>query len=127
MIGTIRSSLAATFAVAAVAAAFALPAEARGGKSFTPFVTDFPRAQAPPHFIPFVTDFGITARSPGRLVTIAAPPSAAPAASSGLDWGDVGIGAGLGIGFVVLAAATSLVLLRWRSAGGRIAGTAATR
>jgi hypothetical protein len=127
MIGFIRSSLAAMFVVAAVVGALALPAGASGGKSFTPFVTDFPHARAAAQFIPFVTDFGIAPRPPGRLVSVGAPPSAAPAASAGLDWGDVAIGAGLGIAFVVLAAAASLVLLRWRSAGGRVAGTAATR
>ena len=56
--------------------------------------------------------------------------SARPTASGGgLDWGDVGVGAGIGIGFVVLTGAATLMLLRWRNSGERmgLARTAATR
>jgi hypothetical protein len=85
-------------------------------EEYVPFVTDFPEPAAgtatPEPFVPFVTDFPKPAGAP---VPPAAPttPSPTPKASaSGIDWGDAGIGSGVGAALAALLAGSALVLTR---------------
>jgi hypothetical protein len=67
---------------------------------FVPFVTDFPKPAAAP----------VPAADPTVAPTT---PSPAPKAStSGIDWGDVGIGSGVGAALAALLAGSGLALTR---------------
>jgi hypothetical protein len=115
MIDSIRKRL-----VAAVAAAVALGAVGSGAaatQDYTPFVTDFP-SPASTTFIPGVTDFGLSPRPSGGSFVIGATAPAKPVGDSGLDWGDVSAGAGMGIAFTVAIAAGALVIARRRGSLG---------
>lgn len=86
-------------------------AVAATGTQYVPFVTDFPKPAAEEPFVPFVTDF----RKPEAPSPAAAPttPSPAPKASmSRIDWGDVGIGSGIGVALAALLAGSGLALAR---------------
>jgi hypothetical protein len=125
MIDTIRIRLVAA-AVVAAAVIGAAPGTAATTR-FQPFVTDFPRAaaQLPVQFIPFATDFGISRRAPDGGFTVGATPAPISIGGDGLDWGDVGVGAGLGVGFASLLAAGALAVGRRRSA--KLLGAARAR
>jgi hypothetical protein len=114
MFNSIRSRLVAPAAVAV--ALCAVGSGTAATQTYTPFVTDFPKAatSAPARFIPGVTDFGIAERAPGGSFVVGGTVPAKPVGSSGLDWGDVGAGAGMGIAFTLLVAA-AIAITRRRS------------
>jgi hypothetical protein len=103
-------------ATALMVALFGSSAVAATGTKYVPFVTDFPKPAAAEPFVPFVTDFWKPAAAPVPVADpTAAPttPSSAPKAStSRIDWGDVGIGSGVGVALAALLAGSGFVLAR---------------
>jgi hypothetical protein len=117
MMGSIRKRLVAVIAV--VIALCAVGSGAAATREYRPFVTDFPKADsyAPAAFIPGVTDFGVAERQPGGSFVVGALAPTKPVGNGGLDWGDVGAGAGMGIAFTVLIAGGAVAIARRRSTG----------
>jgi hypothetical protein len=115
MIDTIRIRLLAASAI--LAALGATGSATAATPAFTPFVTDFPRASSrpPAGFIPFVTDFGLSPRASGGTFVVGSGAVPNAARESRLDWGDVGLGAGLGAAVASLVAAAAVGVGRRRS------------
>ena len=88
-------------------------AGAAGANDYVPFVTDFPRGKAPVEaYRPFATDFGIPPRPPGGGFTLPARGPHVDEPWTGSAWGDVTLGAGVGIVLAGLAAAGALAVRR---------------
>jgi hypothetical protein len=104
-----KHSLTTRLATLAALSAVALPTAGTAGADdgFVPFVTDFPKAEAPAEpYRPFATDFGIGPRAGGGGFVVNARGHSDDA--SGRAWGDVALGGALGIGLAGLVAAAAL-------------------
>ena len=69
-------------------------------REYVPFVTDFPKPAAP------------TVPAPDPTAAPATPSPAPQARTSGIDWGDVGLGSAVGAALAALLAGSALVLTR---------------
>jgi predicted flap endonuclease-1-like 5' DNA nuclease len=87
-------------------------AVAATGTQYVPFVTDFPKPAAEEPFVSFVTDFRKPAAAPAPTAAPTTPSPAPKASTSRIDWGDVGIGSGIGAALAALLAGSGLALAR---------------
>lgn len=124
MMHTLRITLAVFVTALAV-----IPAAAAGGE-YTPFVTDFPKAQPGSDaekiegyvargYVPFVSDF--PAPRPGSDAykitgAVTRTPAVTVSESPTIAWGDFGIGLAVGLGLAGLLAAAALAARSRRAA-----------
>ncbi|MGH3031296.1 MAG: hypothetical protein ACRDNE_11155 [Gaiellaceae bacterium] len=100
-----RLSIVLSATALAVAVFGSTPVGHAAGSAVSPLATH-------EEYVPFVTDFPKPATAADPTVAPTTPSPAPKASTSGIDWGDVAIGSGVGAALAALLAGSGIVLTR---------------